>query len=115
MHARTENRRVTFLMFAPAIGTGTAGTLFTRASNGFRKWRFILAAIAAYTVATLMMALLLQRLPVGLVYAVWTGAAAVVLLVIDRFAFKVKISGPQLAGLAVTVLGVALLGTATQA
>lgn len=102
-------------MFAAAIGSGVAGTLFTRASAGFRRWGYAVGAIAAYTVATFMMALLLQRLPVGIVYAVWTGAAAVVLLLVDRFVFKVEARRPQLIGMAITIAGVALLGTAAQA
>lgn len=102
-------------MFAAAIGSGVTGTLFTRASEGFRRWGYAAGSIAAYTVATIMMALLLQRLPVGIVYAVWTGAAAVVLLLVDRFAFKVETRRPQLIGMAITIVGVALLGTAAQA
>lgn len=102
-------------MFAAAIGSGVTGTLFTRASKGFKRWGYSLGAIGAYAVATFMMALLLQRLPVGIVYAIWTGAAAVVLLLIDRFAFKVRTRAPQLVGMAVTIIGVALLGTAAQA
>lgn len=106
---------MTVLMFAAAIGSGVSGTLFTRASKGFRKWGYAAGAVAAYAVATFMMALLLQRLPVGIVYAIWTGAAAVVLLLVDRFAFRVRARTPQLIGMAVTIVGVALLGTAAQA
>ncbi len=102
-------------MFVLAIGSGASGTVLTRASNGFRRVGYSLGAIAAYGVATVMLALLLQRMPVGIVYAVWTGAAAVVLLAIDRVAFQVRTSGPQLVGVAITIVGVALLGTAVQA
>ncbi len=106
---------MTLLLFAAAIGSGVGGTLFTRASKGFRRWGYAAGAVAAYAVATLMMALLLQRLPVGIVYAVWTGAAAVVLLLVDRFVFNLQTRKPQLIGVAVTIIGVALLGTAAQA
>lgn len=101
-------------MFALAVGSGASGTVLTRASNGFRRWGYGLGAIGAYAVATVMMALLLQRLPVGVVYAVWTGAAAVVLLVVDRLVFGVENSRIQLAGMAVTFIGIVFLATAVQ-
>jgi len=106
---------VVFLLLVLAIGSGASGTVLTRASDGFRKPGYSLGAIAAYGVATVMLALLLQRMPVGIVYAIWTGAAAVVLLTIDRLAFQVRTSGAQLVGVAITIVGVALLGTAVQA
>jgi len=115
MNTCTYSCRVVVLLFVLAIGSGASGTILTRASDGFRRPGYSLGAIAAYGVATVVLALLLQRLPVGIVYAVWTGSAAVVLLAIDRIAFQVRTSGAQLVGVAITIVGVALLGTAVQA
>jgi small multidrug resistance pump len=95
-----------------AVVSGTAGTLFTRASNGFTRWRYALAAVLASAVATVLMAWLVQRLAVGVVYAVWTGAAAMLLMVIDALAFNVRTRRMQRLGMVVTVLGVALLASA---
>ncbi len=103
---------MTVILFALAIGSGVSGTLLTRASSGFRRWGYGIGAIGAYGIATVMMALLLQRLPVGIVYAIWTGAAAVVLLAVDRFVFHLERTRAQLAGIAVTFVGIALLSTA---
>jgi len=114
MYTRTYYEDVTLLMFILAIGSGVSGTIFTRASDGFRKWRYGLGAVGAYAIATVAMALLLQRLPVGIVYAVWTGSAAVVLVAVDRIFFNVKNNKSQLVGMLVTFLGVLLLGTAVQ-
>lgn len=112
MYSRTYYGGVTLLMFILAIGSGVSGTILTRASDGFRKWRYGLGAVGAYAIATVAMALLLQRLPVGIVYAVWTGSAAVVLVAVDRIFFNVKNNKSQLVGMLVTFLGVVLLGTA---
>lgn len=54
------------------------------ASKGFTQWTFACGATLCYTVATVAMAWLVQRAPVGLIYAVWTGAASVALVAIDR-------------------------------
>lgn len=106
---------MTFALFALAIGSGASGTVLARASQGFRRLGASAGAIAAYSVATVMMALLLQRLPMGIVYAVWTGSAAVVLLVVDRFVFGVQNSRLQLVGMAVTFIGIVFLGAAVPA
>lgn len=99
-----------FVALTFAIGSGLAGALFTRASRGFTRWGYGLAAVASYAAATALMAWLVQRLPVGLVYAVWTGAAAVILVIVDRVLFGVRSRPLQLVGMAVTLLGIAILG-----
>ncbi|WP_242535522.1 DMT family transporter [Streptomyces albidoflavus] len=93
-----------------AVLCGLGGTLCTRASQGFTRWGYALAAVASYAAATVAMAWLVQRAPVGLIYAVWTGAAAVALVVIDRIWFHIRMSLLQLAGVVATVSGVVLLG-----
>jgi small multidrug resistance pump len=100
-----------FLMFGLAIASGVAGTLSTRASRGFTRLPYAVAAVASYTVATLTEAWLVQRVPVGIVYAVWTGTAAAVLLGIDRFVFGERTTRMQVAGTALVLVGVGLLGT----
>lgn len=103
---------MTIVVLALAIASGLSGTLFTRASRGFTRWGCALAAVVSFAMATLLLSWLVQRLPVGLVYAVWTGTAAVVLVVVDRIFFAVRTSRVQLAGMALTLLGVTILGVA---
>lgn len=100
------------LMLAAAIASGVTGTLCTRASQGLRRWGYTLGAVGAYGIATVLLAQLVLHLPMGVVYAVWTGSAAVILLAIDTWAYKVSTTWFQRAGMLVTLIGVALLGTA---
>ncbi|WP_239580462.1 multidrug efflux SMR transporter [Streptomyces sp. HB132] len=100
-----------WLILSCAVLSGLAGTLCTRASEGFTRWGYAIAALASYAAATAAMAWLVQHEPVGLVYAVWTGAAAVALVAIDRLFYEVRLSALQLAGVAATVVGIGLLGT----
>ena len=99
-------------MLLAAVAASVSGTLCARKSNGFSRWGYSLGALSSYAVATVLMAWLVQRLPIGVVYAVWTGAAAVVLLLADTIVYKLATSRLQLAGMAITLCGVALLGTA---
>ncbi|MGO1948031.1 MAG: DMT family transporter [Mycobacteriaceae bacterium] len=103
---------MTYILLATTITCGVAGTLFTRASRGLTRWGYAVGAVFSYGAATVLLARLVENLPLGIVYAVWTGSAAVILLAIDTAAFKVRTTHLQRAGMLVTVAGVALLGGA---
>ena len=103
---------MSYVVLGLAIVSGVSGTLLARASKGFKRWGYGLGAVGAYTAATVLMAWLVHRLPVGVVYALWTGVAAVALLGVDRFVFGVPIDRVQVAGTAVTLAGVLLLSLA---
>ena len=92
-----------------AISSGVSGTLLTRASRGFKRWKFGLLAVLAYALATVLLSWLMQQMPVGAVYAIWTGSASVVLLVIDRLLFSVHIRPLQYVGIFAVLSGVILL------
>lgn len=98
-----------YAIFGLAIASGVSGTLLTRASQGFRKWHFGLLAVFCYAAATILMGWLVQRIPVGVVYAMWTGVAAVVLLVADRLVYKERLTPMQFVGTGVALVGVVLL------
>lgn len=102
---------MSFLVLALAIASGVSGTLLTRASRGFSRWRYAGGAVLGYAAATICMAWLVQHLPIGVVYAVWTGTAAAILVGVDCFVFGVKTTRFGLLGMALTLAGVALLAT----
>ena len=102
---------MTFLIFGLAVTSGVAGTLSARASRGSTRAQYAVMAAASYAVATLAEAWLVQRVPVGIVYAVWTGTAAAVLLGIDRVVFKERVTTVQVVGTVLVLVGVGLLGT----
>lgn len=103
---------MSFVLSALAIASGICGTLLTRASDGFTRWGYGLASITSYMVATVLLAWLVQRFPVGVVYVLWAGAATVILLTIDILVIKIRATSLQLCGMGVTLVGVMLLATA---
>lgn len=100
---------VLVLVLSLAITSGVSGTLLTRASQGFKRWKFGAGAVLTYGLATVLLAWLVQQMPVGAVYAIWTGTASVVLLVVDRLLFSVDIQPLQLVGIFAVLSGVVLL------
>ncbi|MEU0537381.1 MULTISPECIES: DMT family transporter [Amycolatopsis] len=98
-----------YLLLAAAVLCGVAGTVLVKLSRGFRRWRPALGSLVAYTGATVLLARLLEVLPVGVVYAVWSGVAAVVLLIIDRVFFGERLTWRHALGAGLVVSGIALV------
>ena len=65
-------------------------------------------AVTAGT-ALLLLSLVLERLPVGMVYAIWAGCGVAGVAVAGTILFGERIGLPQLAGFACIVAGVGLL------
>ncbi len=96
-------------LLVPTIACGVLGTLMLRASRGLRRRGPTALAIGFFVLATLGLAKLVQVLPVGPVYAVWTGTASLVLLVIDRLWFREDITPRHVGGMLLVVVGVVLI------
>ncbi|TCP47351.1 small multidrug resistance pump [Tamaricihabitans halophyticus] len=97
------------LLLAAAVGCGVSGTLLVKLSAGFRRWWPSVGSLIAYAGATVLLARLVEMLPVGVVYAVWTGIAAIVLLVVDRLFFGERLGWRHGVGVGLVVAGITLI------
>ncbi|QFU89307.1 multidrug efflux SMR transporter [Amycolatopsis sp. YIM 10] len=100
-----------YLLLAAAVLCGVTGTVLAKLSDGFRRWRPSLGSLTAYAGATFLLSRLVQLLPVGVVYAVWSGIAAIALLVIDRLFFGERLRWRHGAGVALVVGGIVLINS----
>ncbi len=73
------------------------------------RWVGLASGLVAYAVALILFALMLRRAELGVIFALWTGVAAVVLAVAGWLLFKEALSLRQLIGLALVIGGVILL------
>lgn len=71
------------------------GTTALKYSDGFTKPAPTIIALCAFGLAFYMVSIVFRTLPVGLVYAIWSGVGIVLTAVIAYFAFGQK---PDLAG-----------------
>lgn len=98
-----------WLPLALAILAEVIGTSALKASEGFsRPWPSVLV-VAGYGAAFYFLSLALRQVPLGIAYAVWSGAGTMLITLIGVFAFKQKIDMAGMFGIALIVAGVLVL------
>lgn len=65
--------------------------------------------VAGYAVAFYLLALALKTIPVGIAYAVWSGAGIVAIAIIGYFVFGQTLDVPSLIGIGLIPAGVLVL------
>ncbi|KKO72003.1 DMT family transporter [Kerstersia gyiorum] len=88
----------------------TLGTLALKGSAQFRKPIPTALALLCYAGSTVLLAHAMTLMPVALAHAIWTGLVALALLGIDRWVFRLSLSGARLAGFLFVLAGIAVLG-----
>lgn len=73
------------------------------------RWPGLLLGLAAYGFSLVLFALMLRRAELSVIYALWTGVAAIVLALIGWLLFKEVLSLRQVIGLALVICGIILL------
>jgi hypothetical protein len=65
--------------------------------------------VSCYALALYLLSLTLDVLPVGVVYAVWSGSGVALITVVGRVVFKQALDRPALIGIALIMAGVFVL------
>lgn len=98
-----------WLYLAIAIAAEVVATSALKASEGFTRWGPALLTVVGYGIAFYCLALTLRTIPVGVAYAIWSGAGIVAISVIGYFLFKQALDAPALIGIGLIVAGVLVL------
>ena len=100
---------VHWALLALAIVTEVIATSALKASDGFsRPWPSVVVVIG-YGVSFYCLALVLRALPVGVVYAVWSGVGIALITLVGWLVFGQRLDAPALVGLGLIVAGVVVL------
>lgn len=99
----------TLIILALAIVAEVVGTTALKASAGFSRLVPSLVTVAGYTVAFLLMAVAMRTVPVGIIYAIWSGAGIVLIAAAGWLFFGETLDAPALLGIALIVAGVLVL------
>ncbi len=92
-----------------AIATETIGTSALNASQQFtRPWPSALTVIA-YAASFWFMAVALKTMPVGIVYAIWSGLGIVFIAAIGYVLFGQRLDAPAIAGLGLILAGILVI------
>lgn len=100
---------VNALTLALAILAEVVATTALKASDSFtRPWPSLLT-VAGYAVAFYCMALTLRSVPVGIVYAIWSGVGIVLIAAVGWWLYGERLDAPAIVGMGLIVAGVLVL------
>lgn len=98
-----------YAWLAIAIVAEVVGTSALRAAEGFtRLWPTLVVAVG-YGTAFYCLSLTLKSMPVGIVYAIWSGAGIVLITLVALVLYRQVPDWPAVVGLALIVAGVVVL------
>ncbi len=98
-----------YLILLLAVVAETIGTSALQASQQFtRLWPSVLVVIG-YGFAFYLMGLTLKVMPVGIVYAIWSGLGIVLIAIIGFIVFGQKLDWPAVVGLAMILTGILII------
>ena len=108
-------RVMTYVYLLIAIACEIVGTTALKTTEGFTRLAPSLVTIVAYGFAFYFLSLPLKTMPVGIVYAIWSGTGIVLLALIDLFWFRSSIDLPGFVGIALILAGVLVINLFSQA
>lgn len=92
-----------------AIVTETIGTTALQASQQFtRLWPSALCVVA-YAASFYLLALALKEMPVGILYAIWSGLGIVLIAAIGYVVFGQKLDLPAILGISLILMGIVII------
>lgn len=94
------------VMLAVAIVSEVFATSALKQSDGFTRLWPTLSALIGYGVAFWLLAIVMRETPVGVVYAVWSGAGVVLITLVGWLVFQQALDWPALIGMGLIVAGV---------
>ncbi|NHN60902.1 MULTISPECIES: multidrug efflux SMR transporter [Halorussus] len=98
-----------YLYLAAAIAAEVAGTTALKFSDGFENLLPTAVVLVGYIGSFYLLSLVLQDLPVGLVYATWSAVGIVAAALVGVVLFDESVDAAALAGMALIVAGVLVL------
>jgi small multidrug resistance pump len=96
-----------WLLMAIAIGIEVLGTMALKISDGFAKWQWGVLAILLYAVCFWLLANILKSVPIGITYAIWSGAGIVAITAIGFLFFNEQLGWLQLLFIGLVIVGCA--------
>ena len=98
-----------YALLAIAIVAEVIATSALRASEGFSRWLPAVVVVLGYGVAFYCLSLTLRSIPVGIVYAIWSGVGIVLISLVAVVLYRQVPDLPAIIGLGLIVSGVVVL------
>ena len=98
-----------FVYLSIAIASEVIGTTALKAAEGFSRLIPSLIVVVSYSVAFYFLSLCLDKISVGVAYAVWSGLGIVLVTLVAAFVSKQIPDGAAVLGMGLIVAGVLVL------
>jgi small multidrug resistance pump len=95
-----------YLQLAVAIVSEVIATSALKASDGFGRPLPAIMAVVGYGIAIYLLAQTMRAIPVGVVYAVWSGTGIVLIALIGLVVYRQTLDLAAIAGLGLIIAGV---------
>jgi small multidrug resistance pump len=98
-----------WLILAVAIVVEVIATTALKSSDGFTRLWPSLLVVVGYVTAIYLLSLTLEVIPVGIVYAIWSGVGIVLIAITATLFLGQRLDAPALLGMALIVSGVVVI------
>lgn len=85
------------------------GSFFLKQANGFRNLIPTIMVLVGYFSSLVLVTLAMQRLPLGVTYAMWAGLGTVATVILAVVVYRERLSLARISGLMAIVIGAILL------
>ena len=92
-----------------AIAAETVGTMGLQASQQFTRLGPSVLAIVSYAVAFFFLGIALKYMPVGILYAIWSGVGIVLITIMGYMVFGQKLDLAAILGIGLIVAGLVVI------
>ena len=101
----------TYLFLSIAIFCEVAGTMLLPVSQNFTKVIPTVCLTIFYLVSFYLMTFVMDKLPIAIVYATWSGLGVFTVAILSYFFFSQTLSWQSIIGLFLIVIGVILVNS----
>jgi len=98
-----------YLILLLAVIAETIGTTSLQASQQFTRFWPSVLVIVSYGLAFYLLGLTLKFMPVGIVYAIWSGLGIVLIAIIGFIVFGQRLDWPAVLGLVMILTGILVI------
>lgn len=92
-----------------AIVCEVIATSALKATDGFTRWQPSVLVVLGYCLSFYFLSLTLRSVPVGVVYAIWSGVGVVLVSMAGWLLYQQKLDAAALIGIGLIVTGVMVL------
>ena len=101
----------TYAILLVAIFCEVAGTMLLPVSNNFTRVLPTVCLALFYLTSFYLMTFVMDKIPIAIVYATWSGLGVFTIAILGYFFFKQSLAWQTIAGLILIVIGVILVNS----